>query len=151
MHLPFRPKIFDIVFCHGVLPFLPSSERGFQILAKTVRQGGYFRIWVYPRRDPLWERTQDLIRSITTRLPPKLLYYLCFVPVPLLSFVKTYSNTSLRNSTWKQCAQVVWDYYSPPIQWHHTPEEVEGWYHQAGFDDVRFLSIPVSAVGRKLA
>lgn len=146
---PFAEGTFDLVFCHGVLPFVPRPEAGFAALARLVKPGGSFRIWVYPRASSLWEATQRSLRSLTSRLPPRLLYYLCFVPVPLLSVVKTYSGTSLRNSSWRQCAQVVWDYYSCSTQWHLSEDDILVWYSRAGFERPQFLDIPLSAVGRK--
>lgn len=149
LHLPFRPERFDLVFSDGVIHHTPSAADAFRQLAGAVKPGGHLYVWVYPRGGPLWESSQRLLRAITTRLPPRLLYGLCFVPVPLLSIVRTYSGTSLRNSSWRQCAQVVWDWYSPKYQSHHTPEEVQGWYKEAGFQQVELLPILVGAVGHK--
>jgi len=149
LHLPIAGRPFDLVYCHGVLPFVPSPESGFVSLANVTNIGGYLRIWVYPRGGTIWEATQNLLRGVLSRLPSRVLYYLCFVPVPLLSIVQTYSNTSLATSTWRQCAQVVWDYYSSPIQWHFTPEAVAAWFRESGFGEVDFLPIPISALGKK--
>ena len=146
---PFRSNTFDLVFSFGVLQFTPAPATAFARLARAVKPGGFFYIWVYPRQGWLWETSQRLIRAVTTRLPASLLYCLCFIPVPLLSIVPTYSGTSLRNSSWRQCAQVVWDWYSPRFQWHHTAAEVSAWYEQADFAPPTFLEVKIGAVGRK--
>jgi SAM-dependent methyltransferase/uncharacterized protein YbaR (Trm112 family) len=151
MRPPFRVGAFDIVFSFGVLQFTPSTERAFSRLAALVRPGGYFYTWVYPKGGRLWEWSQSAIRAVTTRLPDRLLYWACFLPVPLLSIAPTYSGTSLANSTWRQCAQVVWDWYSPRYQWHHTREEVRDWHEAAGFGEVTWLDVPIGAIGRKTA
>ena len=147
--LPVRDSSFDLVFSDGVIHHTPSSHEAFKRLAKAVKPGGYLYIWVYPKGSAFWEISQAFLRIITTRVPPRLLYHLCFVPVPLLSLVPTYSATTLSNSSWLQCAQVVWDWYSPRYQWHHTQEQVLGWYLNEGFEDVEFLPVPVGAIGRK--
>jgi len=150
LHLPLSGAHFDLVYCNGVLPFLPEPEKGFEALASTLKKEGMLRIWVYPKGGKLWETSQNMLRGVLSRLPPRLLYYLCFVPVPLLSFVKTYSGTSLKTSSWRQCAQVVWDYYSCRIQWHHAPEEIDAWYRDAGLAEVQQLATAVSVIGRRL-
>lgn len=146
---PFKRHSFDLVFSFGVLQFTPSTSAAFAQLAKLVKPGGWFYTWVYPKGGVAWEWSQSLIRVITTRLPDRLLYWACFLPVPLLSVAPTYSGTSLRNSTWRQCAQVVWDWYSPRYQWHHTPAEVRRWHRDAGFDEVTLLEVQIGAIGRK--
>lgn len=146
---PFAADSFDHVFCFGVLQFTPSPREAFLRLARCVKPGGSLYVWVYPKGSPAWEVSQRAIRAVTTRLPPRLLYALCFVPVPLLSVVPTYSGTSLKSSTWRQCAQVVWDWYSPRYQWHATADEVRGWYAEAGFEPPTLLEVQIGAIGRK--
>jgi len=145
---PLAAGMFDFVFSYGVLHHTPDTRAAFNKLAPLVAQNGWMEIWVYPREGLLWEVSQKVIRSITTRLPPAFLYLLCFIPVPLLKF-KTYSGTNLSTSSWKECAQVIWDWYSPRYQWHHTRDEVRGWFEAAGFEDLKFFPPDVGAIGRK--
>jgi SAM-dependent methyltransferase/uncharacterized protein YbaR (Trm112 family) len=100
MRVPLKSSTFDLVFSDGVLHHTPSTRDAFFQIANLVKPGGYLYVWLYPKGNARWEYSQRAIRSVTTRLPPKLLYYLCFAAVPLLSVVKTYSGTSLRNSSW---------------------------------------------------
>lgn len=149
---PFRKEIFDLVFSMGVLHHTPDAHAAFDKLAGLVAKRGMIRIWVFPKEGILWELSQKTIRSITTRLPPALLYPLCFLPVPLLKlkFSSAYSCTNLSNCSWKECAQVVWDWYSPKYQSHHTREEVKGWFEAASFSDLEFLpTTGVHLIGRK--
>lgn len=148
LNIPLREKIFDFVFSFGVIHHTPSSRAAFVRLAGLVASGGRIMIWVYPKEAIWWEVSQKFIRSITTRLPPRILYYLCFLPVPLLG-LKTYSGTNLSNSSWGECAQVVWDWYSPKYQFHHSRPEVQGWFEAAGFGELEFLSIDVGMIGVK--
>ncbi len=42
--MPFRPGVFDYVFCHGVLQHTPDPKSAFEALAPLVPPGG--RIWI---------------------------------------------------------------------------------------------------------
>lgn len=150
LHNPFRQGMFDYIFSEGVIHHTPNTRMAFHMLSMLVKPGGMLAIWVYPVRSALWEITQSFLRRITTRLPSPLLYYLCYIPVPLLWLFKAYSGTSLSSSSWKECAQVVWDFYSPQYQTHHTETEVRQWFLEEGFKDVMFLEDPVGAVGTRL-
>ncbi|MEW6095351.1 MAG: methyltransferase domain-containing protein [bacterium] len=147
---PFIHEAFDYIWCNGVIHHTPDTRQAFSCLSKLIKKGCYLSIWVYPKGSWMWEISQKFIRSITTRLPEKLLYYLCFIPVPLLSVVKTYSGTSLKNSSWRECAQVVYDWYSPEYQSHHTIDEVKDWFEKEGFEDIEIFSVPVGMAGKKI-
>ena len=96
---------------------------------------------------------QQGLRSITTKLPPKLLLALCYVPVPLLSIpgLGAYSGTSLKNSSWSECAQVVFDFYGPKYQTHHEDEEVIGWFAEEGYERMGTGPDPLSVFGFRKA
>lgn len=147
---PFKPGIFDFVFSEGVIHHTPNTRMSFHSLAELVKSDGEYSIWVYPIRSFPWEVTQKFLRSITIRLPSKLLYYLCYIPVPLLTIFKAYSKTSLKNSSWKECAQVVWDFYSPDYQSHHSEKEIRQWFNEEGFGNIVFSGDPVGAIGTRL-
>lgn len=144
-----RDEVFDLVFCDGVLHHIPDPARAFHLLARSVKKGGGFYVWVYPKGSWLWERSQSFLRKITTRLPHSILRRLAYLAVPLLSLVPSYSGTSLRNSSWRQCVQVIWDYYAPCVQSHHTPEEVREWFLKEGFEEPEVLPVPLGMIGFK--
>ncbi len=149
LRLPFKEKIFDYVWSLGVIHHTPDPRLAFKSLAGIVKTGGHLDIWVYPKESIAWEISQKSIRAITTRLPPQLLYYLCYLAVPLLSVVSTYSKTRFPKNSWRQCAQVIYDWYSPPYQTHHTTEEIRQWYREEGFDSIETLKTAVSLSGSK--
>lgn len=147
---PFAQKTFDFVFSNGVIHHTPNTRMAFHQIAELVKTGGVCSIWVYPKWSWLWETVQGVIRAITTRIPPRWLYYLCYIPVPLLSIFPSYSHTKLGKASWRQCAQVVWDFYSPRYQTHHTQEEINQWFKEEGFTDVENEGPPITASGRKV-
>lgn len=149
LNTPFKPETFDYIWCNGVIHHTPNPKRAVKSLCKVLKKGGYINLWVYPKGGYSWEVSQKIIRFITTKLPPTILYPLCYLAVPLLYIVPTYSNTNPRKNTWKHCAQVIYDWYSPKFQSHHSNVEIVGWLTEFGCVETDILSPPVTVVGRK--
>lgn len=153
LHPPFAPGVFDYVYSNGVIHHTPDTRGGFRALSRLVRQGGHFAVWLYPFRSKVFDAVSQALRAVTTRMPKWLLRPLCHVPVPLLSIPGwgAYSKTSLRNASWRECAQVIYDFFGPKYQTHHTADEVTGWYRAEGFESPWIGPDPLSAVGRRVA
>jgi len=69
MELPFEDRSFDVVFSEGVLHHTPSTKRAIAATARLVREGGYFAIYVYNKKGPVREFTDDYIRERISELP----------------------------------------------------------------------------------
>lgn len=151
LHPPFATSTFDFVYSNGVIHHTPDTRGAFHAIARLVRPGGYLSVWLYPFRSQAFDAVSQFLRAITTRMPKWLLRPLCYLPVPLLSVPGwgAYSKTSLRNSSWRECAQVVYDFFGPKYQTHHTPSEVSQWYRDEGFAAPWIGPDPLSAAGRK--
>lgn len=102
------------------------------------------------------ETSSDAQRLVTTRLPPRWLYVLCHVAVPLYYLYKIPLFYPLRLVTkvamhpdpeWRVLD--TFDWYSPRYQWKHTFEEVCGWFERAGLVEVTRLPRLVAVRGRK--
>lgn len=153
LHPPFASRTFDYVYSNGVIHHTPDTRGAFRAVAQLVREGGHLAVWVYPFRSKSFDTVSQALRGVTTRMPRWMLRPLCYVPVPLLSIPGwgAYSKTSLANSTWTQCAQVVYDFFGPKYQTHHTSEEVSRWYEEEGFERPWIGPDPLSAAGRRRA
>ena len=149
LNLPFVDESFDLAFCDGVLHHTPDPARGFAELARVTRPGGAVYVWLYPREGALREATFGAARAVTTRLPGPLVRALCFALAPLTAGVRSYSGTKFPRATWAECAQVVHDWLAPPLQSHHTREEIAGWAAAAGLTDLEWHPIPVGFVAWK--
>ena len=149
LNLPIRNNSISYTFSTGVIHHTPDPKKAFVNLSNITKKGGMMFIWVYPKEGILWEVSQKALRAVLTRLPARFLYYLCFIPVPLLSFVKTYSSTSLRSANWRQCAQVIYDWYSPKYQFHYSEDELKNWFAQEGFSTRELFFIRTGMSGIK--
>ena len=84
-HIPLQNNSFDKVFCFGVLQHTPDVETSFRCLTELVRHGGEIAVDVYPRtlRATL-HPPRYLLRRLTRRLPPRVLYQIVRKAVRLL-------------------------------------------------------------------
>jgi SAM-dependent methyltransferase len=71
MALPLVEQTFDLVLSEGVLHHTPSTESAFKAIARLVRPGGLYAIYVYAKKSPAREFTDDHIRAIVSELPPQ--------------------------------------------------------------------------------
>lgn len=69
--LPFRESSCDVVFSEGVLHHTDSTEKAFHKVAKLVRPGGHFLFYVYRKKGPIREFTDDYVREKLRALPPQ--------------------------------------------------------------------------------
>jgi arsenite methyltransferase len=69
--LPFAEKTFDVIFSEGVLHHTPSTERALRSLVPLLRRGGEIMFYVYRKKGPIREFTDDYIREIMSVLPPE--------------------------------------------------------------------------------
>ncbi len=138
---PFKERAFDLVYSIGVLHHTPDSKRALTSIATLPRVGGILAVQVYGRMKREWLNTA--LRSVTMRLPRKLLYYLCLglVPVPSIPVLRTlfrpipYSEARRWQERWNS----NFDWYSCEYQHRHTTDEVSGWLEELGFVDVKVL------------
>lgn len=156
--MPFKDGIFDLVYSFGVLHHLPDPEGGFRKLCAKVKSGGTALIYVYEdfsQRSAL-ERVLlaavNSLRSITKRLPPPILHFLCVIMSPvvwlfcclpyyLLKRIPLFRGFAekipFRHTMRLDCIVAdLYDRFSPPIEYRYGKEEVEGWFRRAGFSDI---------------
>ncbi len=71
LQLPFAPGSFDIIFSEGVLHHTDSTEQAIKAIAPLLKRGGVFMFYVYRRKGPIREYTDDYIRSKIQDMPPE--------------------------------------------------------------------------------
>lgn len=69
--LPFRAETFDTVFAEGVLHHTPSTEQALRAIVATLEPGGEVLFYVYRKKGPVREFTDDYIRGLVAQLPPE--------------------------------------------------------------------------------
>lgn len=71
LQLPFREGAFDTIFSEGVLHHTPSTERALKALLPLLAPGGELLFYVYRKKSPIREFTDDYIRDVIAALPPE--------------------------------------------------------------------------------
>lgn len=71
LSLPFRDGVFDAVFSEGVLHHTPSTEAAVRSLTRVLAPGGELMFYVYRRKAPVREFTDDYIRERLAELSPE--------------------------------------------------------------------------------
>jgi SAM-dependent methyltransferase/uncharacterized protein YbaR (Trm112 family) len=158
--LPFPRESFDILYSLGVLHHTPNTAKAFLSLVAYLRENGIICIWVYPDSPDLAQRSSDRLRSLTTKMNPRVLYALCWLAVPayyiykipflgkaLFHFLPPISTEPY----WEDRVLDTFDWYSPAYQWKHTYPEVYRWFREANLTDISLLDAPISMCGRRVA
>ena len=158
LRLPFADGSFDHIYSLGVLDHTPDPRRAFLELAKLLKPGGRIAVWVYPRERPTLERIINVHRGISTRLPLGVLVPLSRLMAPVGAIKRRLMaspNTSVAklgvalnlltigvsmhpDPEVRICDTLDW--YAPRYLSRHTPDEVRGWFEEAGLVEVVDLS-----------
>ena len=154
LRLPFAVGSFDQIYSLGVLDHTPDPRRAFLGLAKLLKPGGRIAIWVYPVERPALERIINLHRAVSRRLPLGVLVPLSRLMAPVGALkrrlmasrnrvvarfgvalnVLTIGVSMHPDPEVRVCDTLDW--YAPRYLSRHTPEEVRGWFEEAGLVDV---------------
>ena len=166
-HPPFKKGLFDVIYSQGVLHHTSDTRIAFDRAAELVKPGGLLTVWLYGKAgrfsefatNPLKEGRQglaqyrrlawavvglrhlvsDLIRAFTVRLPLRAAYALCY-PLAWLGALPAvkYLTFSVHRDFQVRLIE-NFDWISPPYQYHHTKEELAGWFAASGFSVLKIL------------
>jgi SAM-dependent methyltransferase len=149
--LPFPEGAFDFVFSIGVMHHDVETRAVFDAVARLVKPGGRYSVWLYRRNQGWQEWINDRLRARTTRMPHDRLEQWCRwgawlggIPVANKLFNKIVNFSAHPVFENRLCD--TFDWFAPQYQHHHTVDELLGWYRQAGFEDLRVL--PPEKTGR---
>lgn len=166
---PFRDGVFDYVYSVGVLHHTPDCHQAFRNSAVLVREGGHLSVWLYPteRITTRYARLvhfvqDDLMRPISCRLSPQILYRLCRV-LGRMTFLRDkaaragnqrlaqfYALFAVGAHPEPEIAAFLnFDWYGPQYRSYHSEDELLGWYREAGYRNVRILPQRTSAIGER--
>ncbi|QDU80223.1 Ubiquinone biosynthesis O-methyltransferase [Polystyrenella longa] len=143
-NLPFAPASFDYVFSIGVMHHDEETRAVFNAVARLVKPGGYYSVWLYRRNQEWQEKINNWLRCRTTTMPQERLEKwsrrgAILGRIPLLNRVanKVVNFSSHPNHENRVCD--TFDWYAPQYQHHHTIAELLDWYESAGFHNLEVL------------
>ncbi len=144
---PLAREAFDFVHSSGVIHHTPDPEGALRALLPRARRRGKLYIQLYRKREAWVGLPNQLLRLITTRLPVRLLYRLCWLAVPLhtalvMVVARLRGETSpLATASHGERALSLFDNFSPRYQFRYTAEQVARLFRAAGLDDVRDVTL----------
>ncbi|HET7586542.1 MAG TPA: methyltransferase domain-containing protein [Gammaproteobacteria bacterium] len=139
---PLAPAVFDFVHSSGVIHHTPDPRRAFRSLFDATRPDGRVYVQVYRKREAWVGIPNILIRSVTTRIPTRLLWALCVCGVPvhtaLVHVVAALrgERPMLAKCTRRERALSLFDNYSPRYQFRYRPEEIRRFFTDMGIEEV---------------
>lgn len=113
--LPLKKKSFDVVFCHRVLQHTPDPEATLRHILQFVKLGGAVFVHSYARTIYQLLRWKYILRPITRRFPPDLLYKMIRGYAPV-----AYKITETLNRT--KFGQVIAYGLVPFLNYSHLPQ-----------------------------
>jgi 2-polyprenyl-3-methyl-5-hydroxy-6-metoxy-1,4-benzoquinol methylase len=140
---PLAPECVDHGHTSGVLHHTPDTRRAFLSFLTLIRPGGHVYVQLYRTREAWVGIPNKLIRAVTSRLPVRMLYRLCYAGVPLhtglvLVVAKLRGERSpIRGFSRRERAISMFDNYSPRYQFRYRPEEVRRMFEAAGLIEVK--------------
>jgi SAM-dependent methyltransferase len=143
-HLPLEPGSFDFVFSIGVMHHDADTRKVFDAVAKMVRPGGRYSVWLY-RRNQWWQELINTgLRSLTSRLPSSLLIPFCHLGailggIPVINRMLNKVINFSAHPCYENRVCDTFDWWAPKYQYHHTVEELSSWFRDAGFEQIRVL------------
>jgi len=153
---PFQDEAFDLIYADGVLHHTPDTRRTFMAVAPKVKVGGRFFIWLYrsdtrgaqslKRAAVKGVRTGTGWMSYSARL--RLCYFAAFVILSGLRVMRLCGYRGRRLIPLRQKAINLFDTITPTYNHEHTPAETRQWFKDAGFSEVREVTIHDHRLGR---
>ncbi len=70
-HLPFVHELFDAIISLGVLHHTPDTFRSLSNLVPYLKKGGRIFLYIYKKKSPLREFTDDFLREYISTLSPE--------------------------------------------------------------------------------
>jgi SAM-dependent methyltransferase len=121
----FKDESFSLVICTGVLHCTSDPFKGFQVISRLVKKGGYIIIGLYNK----YGRIITDIRRVVFKILGERFIFL---------------DPRLRKNDISDVKKHTWflDQYKHPHESKHTIEEVLRWFDSSGFDFIN--SIPKS-------
>jgi len=92
LELPFETGTFDVIFSEGVLHHTDSTSESIKYLSRFLKEGGYFLFYVYKKKAPIREFSDDYIRNELRGLTQKEAWKALY---PLTKFGKVLGDSGL--------------------------------------------------------
>lgn len=163
---PLARETFDFILSFGVLHHTPDTSRAFRALVPLLSPAGEFSFYVYRKKAPLREFSDDHVRSQIRQLTPEAAWvemekitlfgkalsdlkaHIETPSIPVLGIeagrhdLQRLFYYTILKCYWRdglsldENTHVNFDWFYPQYAWRHTPEEIREWLREAGVREV---------------
>lgn len=102
LNIPMADNTFDFAYSFGVLHHLPEPEKGIKEVLRVIKNSAPAYLYLY--EDHSENRTKclslkliNLLRQVTVRIPPRILYFISFFFSPFVVMFFTFPARILRS------------------------------------------------------
>lgn len=138
---PFKENAFDLIYCSGVIHHTPDSRETFNRLAPLTKPGGRLYIWVYGKRSAGVSLFLGLGRQLKRIMSLDSLLTCCRIMAPLYKVTTEILNalriSRFRRRSIREITLDLFDAWAPQYNHWHTEGEVESWFRENGFENLR--------------
>lgn len=175
---PFWPGSFDYIHSFGVLHHTPDTRRAFAALAPLLSTTGEFCFYVYAKKAPIREFSDDYMRAELRKLPPSeawdemerltllgkaLADLKAEIDIPAIPTIGIEAGKhdvqrllyyTVIKCYWRdgwsleENTHVNFDWFYPQYAWRHTKSEIMGWLADANLQLRDYTSIPAGMTFR---
>lgn len=143
---------FDIVHCSGVLIHTNNTELSFSCIEPLVKEGGKLSVWLYHHRKDFIHNIFNRVRSVTSKFPLSLQYYLYSFTIFPLSYCIKKLKGNKENA--REMMVDILDWFTPEFRWEHGHTEVVAWFSKRQYRNVKVTTDEVfgfNTIGEKSA
>ena len=121
-------ETYDLVFAFGVVAYTNDPAHCFDELYRVCKPGGWIGVWIYPQQTGLGGFVFSATRWLCQQAGPFWSRRIADLIVPFLGILPTRSKMNLRNSTWRQCREVILVNIMPKQLTFFQRDEVADWF-----------------------
>ncbi|MFC1975139.1 class I SAM-dependent DNA methyltransferase [Chloroflexota bacterium] len=127
---------YDVVFAFGVIAYTRDPQRSFAEMCRVCKPGGWVGAWIFPKVSGVVGLAFELTRKLCQIVGPFGTLFIANLIVPWLGILPTQSKASLKNSTWRQCRELVLVNIAPKQLAFFRHDEVAAWFAANNIDIV---------------
>lgn len=157
LNIPARDNVFNFAYSYGVLHHTTDPKMGMMEIVRVLKEGAPVFLYLY--EDHSDNRLKyfilaiiSMLRKVTIRIPPKILYIIAFLTSPFVVLFFSYPARFLKmfkatqdlseripfnfGTSLSSVTGDLFDRFSAPIEYRFNREEVYNLLYNAGFIDI---------------
>lgn len=154
-NLPFQENTFDSIMSIGVLHHTGDAHGAIKNCVRYIKKGGRLYLMLYEPRKGFKKYLSPLLRKITLKMPPLLLYLSCYVSCMIKEPFRHIKQVITKYPPRKFNRNVAdtFDWYCCPHQSFHTKREIISLFKELGLKNVQITNpkypLAVTIIGTK--